>query len=799
MSRTIRVKNKHLVVAALLLIFLTGLARASGGAYLLKMAERARENRDPVKALAYYDKFISEYPDDERIPDALYWSASLLPDNQSFRAVIFPSSMWTTRSHNVIDEIPEEALSKEERLLEIYTMYSDHWSAPHATHQLAVALYHSGDPRAEEYLLKAASEGRNMGNRIEAAFLLVDMYVAEGRFDDAEAMLDYCATEMPTARRKEQQLRRGDLLVAMGDYQGARAAYEKILEMFEDEDRLRQETYEQPGDPGSTSDKIASIRIPHSERVDARIAALNALEGADAGAGMGEIKGIVLLDGKPLPGARIIVREVKETTAFSTDYTGLPAFTVLDDGKFHFSLPAGCRYEVGIALGHRESKEVEGYHLQMVGAQFTLERGETREVALHFAEPVEILEPLTGFVYDGRPFTVRWNPYPGAHAYSLSFHSISYGEHGYNSMGMSSMRTADTVFEINSIPEVQFGAFASDDKGVLPIYLTGVAEAYSLRILALDEHGSVMSSSNGLYFGAGPNPKGLIEVEPRKLREEEKLLMDRKYDEAVLKLEEAIKRNTHDIRALEILSRIYFMGTYYTTQDESIHEMAHVDLERSRDILEALVALEPSREHLNALAVVCTNLDDREGAASAYKTMLECGFESSVNLNTLAYYALTVEDDYQQALAYAERAKGMAEEHYDPLPLTGLYVMTGQCSKAVDLLQNLKAQGPRGTSELEESLRRYTELNVGVSPTSERRNNYLGTVSHSFLEAQQIWQEDKSAHSSFLLLVARLSDPLRHYHREELRRRIDEFQALYGSDAPVLADVIEALAWASWL
>ena len=108
------------------------------GAYLLKIAERAREGNDPVKALAYYDKFISEYPDDEKIPDALYWSASLLPDNQSFVAVIFPSSMWTTRSHNVIDEIPEEALSKEERLLEICTMYPDHWSAPDATHQLAV-------------------------------------------------------------------------------------------------------------------------------------------------------------------------------------------------------------------------------------------------------------------------------------------------------------------------------------------------------------------------------------------------------------------------------------------------------------------------------------------------------------------------------------------------------------------------------------------------------------------------------------------------------------------------------------
>ncbi len=132
----------------------------------------------------------------------------------------------------------------------------------------------------------------------------------------------------------------------------------------------------------------------------------------------------------------------------------------------------------------------------------------------------------------------------------------------------------------------------------------------------------------------------------------------------------------------------------------------------------------------------------------------------------------------------------MAEEHYDPLPLTGLYVM--QSSRSTP-----KPQG--GTSELEESLRQYTELNVGVSPTSERRNNYLGTVSHSFLETQKIWQKDESAHSSFLLLVARLSDPLRYWHREELRRRIDEFQARYGSDAPVLADVIEALAWAGWM
>jgi hypothetical protein len=70
---------------------------------------------------------------------------------------------------------------------------------------------------------------------------------------------------MPTARREE----RGDLLVAMGDYQRARAAYEKILEMFEGEDRLRQETYEQPGDPDSTSVKSKPIGI-YGEAVNSR-------------------------------------------------------------------------------------------------------------------------------------------------------------------------------------------------------------------------------------------------------------------------------------------------------------------------------------------------------------------------------------------------------------------------------------------------------------------------------------------------------------------------------------------------
>jgi hypothetical protein len=162
------------------------------------------------------------------------------------------------------------------------------------------------------------------------------MYVAEGRFDDAEAMPDYQCPQ-PAAKRgaifwlqwetikgQEQPMRRSSRCskVKTGFGRKPMSSPEILIPL-----RLRANPL------GST----------------ARQSTLDALEGADGGASMGKIKG---LDGKPLPGARIIVREMKETTGFSTDYTGLPRHTVGDDGEFCLNLPAGRRYEVGTALGH---------------------------------------------------------------------------------------------------------------------------------------------------------------------------------------------------------------------------------------------------------------------------------------------------------------------------------------------------------------------------------------------------------------------------------------------------------------
>jgi hypothetical protein len=309
-----------------------GLVKAAGDTYLFKTAEAARQNNDPVKALAYYDRFISEYPDSGSVPAALYWSASLLPDSHSFRAIIFPSSPSITHSDGGLTEMPKEVLSKQERLQRVFTDYPDHWAAPHALSQFAAGLYHSGDSRAEEFLLHAAHDRRG-GDQVSSAFLLVDMYIAQGRSRDVLDLLEYCAREAPTSYAEQRQMRRGDVLAAIGNYEAAKAAYEETLDVFELTVGSWREHSAQGGGIVPSPEDIKSTRQHYRDQVYAKLADLKVIqEAGDAAKGTGIVEGRVLLAGRPLSGARVLVSEVNERARFSTDYRDMPWQSVGDGG-----------------------------------------------------------------------------------------------------------------------------------------------------------------------------------------------------------------------------------------------------------------------------------------------------------------------------------------------------------------------------------------------------------------------------------------------------------------------------------
>ena len=119
----IRVKNKHLVIAAVAVLAAVGLVRAAGDTYLFNAAEAARRNNDLAKALAYYNRFLQEYPGDERVPEALYWSALMLPSRGSLKAVIFPGLMSITHRPTVVDDVSADmGRTKEKATPRVYRL-----------------------------------------------------------------------------------------------------------------------------------------------------------------------------------------------------------------------------------------------------------------------------------------------------------------------------------------------------------------------------------------------------------------------------------------------------------------------------------------------------------------------------------------------------------------------------------------------------------------------------------------------------------------------------------------------------
>ena len=232
----------------------------------------------------------------------------------------------------------------------------------------------------------------------------------------------------------------------------------------------------------------------------------------------------------------------------------------------------------------------------MIGANLVLNPGETARVELRFVEPVKVTELRPGFV--------AWEPYHGASAYEVQIDCVSTEESGYSTIGAVMLRTDGHSLEFDEAPVIPFGVIAMDQHGVLPSHLTGMPDAYLIRVQAIDAQGKTISSSPGLRFEPGIDLSSLIRPDRVEPAEAESLLAERKYDEAVAALEDRLAQSPDDLRTLEILARVYFMGTYDCDPDPLSEDMAHRNLARSLSLLERLTELAPTPDNINALDTV---------------------------------------------------------------------------------------------------------------------------------------------------------------------------------------------------
>ncbi len=599
----IRVKNKYLIVVVILALVAMGAVYFGGGDYLWAQARRASNDGDNVKALAYYDALIDRYPKHSRIPDALYWSAELLPSFHTFKATFFPLRSGVTVINNEIPESHTGTLSRVERYLRIREEYPHHWAAAHVDYKLADAYHVLGDPRSEELYLVTLRDDKATA-RLDAAMRLVQIYEAQNRLDEALAVIDYCQLHLPNHNPVEVEMKRGDILALTRDYGGARQAYERVLVMAkESEDRLRT----QPLHDARTGEPMEISIVPYyQERLKTKLDSLGLQESGEPVL----VQGRVTLLGEPLSGVNVYANQIiGDTRSYFTEQPGRWVTSI--DGTFTGSLPQAT-FEFGIGLNYYQAQLVEGKHLQIIHGELDLTAHDNVPmIEFRFVDPVKVQKPREEFVYDGGSMEIEWSAYPGAHEYEISVMGVIVDNPSHVSPRTEKTQQTSFLFDARIIGT--FGSLGNDLQGVHPSFIIGRPESYDrLRIVvkAIDEEGNILSSSGGLSFSGGIQITGEVVVREGQRSQGEQLLLNREYNKAVELLEKQVEENPNDVDALWLLARIYFSGTHAKGEDPwDTRNFVHRDLGKSLETLERIRVLEPCTEVDNAILTARTALE----------------------------------------------------------------------------------------------------------------------------------------------------------------------------------------------
>lgn len=590
----IRVKNKHLVLVAVFAFLALGLVYVAGGDYLFFRAESARRQGDNVKALAYYDALIERYPEHLRISEALYWSADILPGFDVFSATFFPSRSAVTRRDGGIPEFEQVTLTKEERYLRILQDYPNSGFVDNVIYRLAEIYQNKADARSEELYLTTLHNLAS-SNRIYAALRLIGMYLAQNRLDEALDTITYCQTHLPNHLATDVQMRLGDVRTAIGDYVAARAAYESVVPIVEEQVAK------------SPSLGMAESTLLHYKELVAEKLAELAIRESEGSKEQVPVAGRVTIHGRPLAGVQVYANQVIGQTRHYLNNENFAHWVTASDGSFGGELLQGV-YEFGIRLDYEQAKLVEGTHLQIKNGELELSAaaGEVPVVEFLFTEALTLLKPSQDLVYRGEPIDVEWNEYPGAREYGISVSGIVVEDNGFSSTGGKNYKTEETRFAFASDTVSPFGVYGYDQEGILPTYLLDHPSVYDrlrITVQALDEDGAILSSSSGLVFSDGTIP-GEILVQKREATQVQKLLNDRSYGEAVKLLEKQVENDPKDLESLWILARIYFYGTHNEWHDLTNADFVARDPEKSLQILRRIQEIEPSSEVEEAQDVV---------------------------------------------------------------------------------------------------------------------------------------------------------------------------------------------------
>ncbi|WMJ75942.1 MULTISPECIES: tetratricopeptide repeat protein [unclassified Sedimentibacter] len=279
--------------------------------------------------------------------------------------------------------------------------------------------------------------------------------------------------------------------------------------------------------------------------------------------GSNVVKGTVTYKGQPMPFVEIYVQEAGGLRGGGDSYIGITN----EKGEFKtIGLKDGI-YSIGMGLN---TSLLEDKVISRAGYEYVTIGGADKEMNFVFNSTINVSSPKPREKISGNEFTVSWEKVEGADHYTVQVVVFSNPyEKGGSSVttpisdknGNVEFNENYAVFDVDKLKEKSIGISYEGEEmllgyeGVLGSFLHGIE--YPITVNACDENGKIITGSLPMrtYYDQIPS----ITIEGS-VTDGEKMIIDKKYPEAIEYYENILLEEPDNTDALMYLIKIYGIG-----------------------------------------------------------------------------------------------------------------------------------------------------------------------------------------------------------------------------------------------
>lgn len=277
-----------------------------------------------------------------------------------------------------------------------------------------------------------------------------------------------------------------------------------------------------------------------------------------------KIKGRISFNGKPMPFVQVYLQDGGK--GYRTDGGHLVGITDIN-GEYETLGLGPNKYELGIGLNQNILYDKV---YQNPNRRF-IDLNEDMEFDFSFVSPFKIINPKPGQLLKGNKLTVEWEPVKDAEYYEVNI--VSFADPSNKSDGNitfpimedennnTKIKGTRALFDIEKLKELPGGlSWSGEDMIVNPSGILGMFVSntdYPIVINAYDKYGKLLNSTAALRTYYEDFPSIIIEGE---LTEGEKLIENKKYEEAIEYYTNILEKDSNNKEALLYLSKIYMVG-----------------------------------------------------------------------------------------------------------------------------------------------------------------------------------------------------------------------------------------------